>query len=346
MIREAIAKAAAMQSLTEDEMVAVMDQIMEGKATDAQIGAFLIALRMKGESLEEITGAAKVMRQKASQVNTMVRDSGQDLVDIVGTGGDGACTFNVSTTSAFVAAGAGVKIAKHGNRAISSTCGSADLIEALGVPLDLTPGQIGALIDEVGIGFMFAPMLHGAMKYAIGPRREIGMRTVFNLLGPLTNPAGASVLMVGVYDGKLTTPLAEVLGRLGAKSAYVVHGSDGLDEITITGPTKVSKLEDGRVSEMEITPEGLGLKSAAPEAIKGGDAAKSKEQTLAILGGEPGPQRDMVLMNTAAALAACGQAADLAQGVEMAAQSIDSGAALAKVNELAAKAAELKKQAG
>lgn len=334
MIQEAIAKAASGADLSEAEMSSAMTQIMEGRATPAQIGAFLIALRMKGECLAEITGAAKVMRQKASPVATAALSRGEDLIDIVGTGGDGAGTFNVSTTSAFVAAGAGLKIAKHGNRAVSSSCGSADLIEALGIPLNLSPGQIGACIDEIGIGFLFAPALHGAMKHAIGPRREIGLRSIFNLLGPLTNPAGATVLMVGVYDGSLTTPLARVLGRLGVRSAFVVHGEGGLDEITITGPTKISRLQDGQVSEETLTPEDLGLKRAAPEDIAGGDATRSREQTLAILSGEPGPKRDMVLMNAAAAIVAAGRADDLASGVKLAARSIDSGAAMSKLERL------------
>jgi len=341
MIRQAIAKAASGRDLSQEEMVSVMDQIMEGQATPAQIGALLMALRIKGESLPEITGAAQVMRAKASPVPTRAREQGEVLLDIVGTGGDGAGTFNVSTTAALVAAGAGVRVAKHGNRAVSGSCGSADLIAALGIPLDLGPEEIGLCVDQVGIGFLFAPVLHSAMRHAVAPRREIGLRTIFNLLGPLTNPAGADVLLVGVYQAQLTTPLARVLGRLGVRSALVVHGHGGLDEISISGPTRVSRLQGGRVSEITITPEQFGLGRAGLEEVSGGDPHTCRRHTLAVLHGQPGPRRDMTLMNAAAALVAAGLAQDLRQGVELAARSIDSGAALAKLEALTALARRL-----
>ncbi len=336
MIREAIAKAVGGAHLSEEEMVAVMDQVMEGQATPAQIGALLVALRLKGESVEEIAGAARVMRAKCTPVPCQALGRGEALVDTCGTGGDGSGTFNVSTTAAFVTAGAGVKVAKHGNRSVSSLCGSADLMEALGVPLDLTPEQVGACIDRAGIGFLFAPALHGAMRHAIGPRREIGLRTIFNLLGPLTNPAGATAQALGVYDKKLVEPLARVLARLGCASAYVVHGLGGLDEISITGPTLVARLKDGGVEVFTFAPEDLGLARADFGEIKGGDAKQNARLTLEVLEGRPSPKRDMVLINAAAALAAAGAADDMREGVSMAARAIDSGAAMARLDALVA----------
>jgi anthranilate phosphoribosyltransferase len=336
MIREAIAKAVGGSHLSEDEMVAVMDQVMEGKATPAQIGALLIALRFKGETVAEITGAARVMRAKCTPVPTLARTNGEPLVDTCGTGGDGAGTFNVSTTAAFVVAGAGVKVAKHGNRSVSSRCGSADLMECLGVPLDLSPEQVGDCIDRVGIGFLFAPALHGAMRHAIGPRREIGLRTIFNLLGPLTNPAGATAQVLGVYDADRVEPLANVLLRLGSDSAFVVHGQGGLDEISVSGPTLVARLEKGKVSTFTLTPEELGLPRADAGEVQGGDAQANARLTLDVLEGKPGAKRNMVLINAAAALVAAGAATDLREGVELAAKSIDHGAALTRLEQLAA----------
>jgi len=333
MIQAAINKAVGGSHLSQGEMMGVMDQVMEGRATPAQIGALLIALRMKGECVAEIAGAARVMRDKCLRVPVGLAP-GQALVDTCGTGGDGAMSFNISTTAALVVAGAGVKVAKHGNRSVSSRCGSADLLEALGVNLDLGPEQVGACIDQVGIGFLFAPALHLAMRHAIGPRRELGLRTIFNLLGPLTNPAGATAQVVGVYDPALVEPLAQVLGELGLLSAYVVHGPGGLDELASTGPNLVARLVGGRVETLTLTPEDLGLARGAAEELAGGDPAENARKTLAVLRGQPGAARDTVLINAAAALAAAGAAPDLAQGLALAARSIDSGAALARLTAL------------
>ncbi len=337
MIQEAIAKAVQGQDLSEEQMAQAMGQIMAGGASPAQIGALLVALRMKGECEAEIAGAARAMRAAATPVSCRAADAGEVLVDVVGTGGDGAGTFNVSTTAAFVVAGAGTRVAKHGNRAVSSSCGSADVLQALGVDLELSPEEVGLCIDEIGVGFLFAPALHGAMRFAVGPRRELGLRTVFNLLGPLTNPAGASALVVGVYAAELVAPLARVLARLGAASAFVVHGEGGLDEITVTGATRMARLDAGRITEATITPEELGLARAPLSAVSGGDVQACKQHALEVLGGGQGPRRSMVLMNAAAALVAAGAASDLPEGVEMAAGSIDSGAALAKLRALCAR---------
>jgi len=336
MLQAAIAKLTQRQDLAEDEMSEVMDHIMSGRATPAQIAGLLVALKMKGESIAEISGAARTMRRHALAVPCRPGSPDDPLLDVVGTGGDGAGTFNVSTVSALVAAGAGVRVAKHGNRAVTSSCGSADLMEALGVELDLGPEELARCIDRVGIGFLFAPNLHRAMRHAVGPRRELGLRSIFNLLGPLTNPAGADCLLVGVYLPELTTPLAEVLGRLGARSALVVHGLDGSDEVSISAPTRVSRLKDGCVREFTITPEKYGLRRAEPEQVSGGSVDQCRRHALAVLSGRPGPRRDMVLLNAAAALVAAGRAAELAEGLGLAAQAIDSGAALAKLEALAA----------
>lgn len=335
-IKQAIAKVVTHQDLSEEEMVVVMNEIMSGAATPAQIGSFITALRMKGETVAEITGAVRVMREKATPVATGVDVSqGGILVDTCGTGGDSSGTFNVSTTSAFVVAGAGVMVAKHGNRSVSSHCGSADVLEAAGVPLNLSPEQIGRCVQEVGIGFLFAPALHGAMKHAIGPRREIGIRTIFNILGPLTNPAGANVQVLGVFDAALTEPLAEVLGRLGSKRALVVHGEGNLDELTVTGTTRVSELHNGKVNTYTITPEQLGLPRATLADLQGGATpSESSLQMRAILGGEQGAKRDMVLINSGAALMASGVVVDLQAGVRKAAEIIDSGKALSKLDQL------------
>lgn len=335
MIKEAIGKIVGGLDLSEEEMVGVMDEIMSGNATDAQIGAFITSLRLKGETVDEITGAARVMREKATVVDAA--DEGELLMDIVGTGGDSSGTFNVSTTTSFVVAGAGVPVAKHGNRSVSSHCGSADVLEALGVNLSMSAEEIGQAVRQVGIGFMFAPMLHGAMKHAIGPRKEIGIRTIFNILGPLTNPAKANVYLLGVFSPDLVETMAHVLGRFGVKRALVVCGEGNIDEITITGPTLVADYKDGKVATYSISPEDAGLARASLEAIKGGETAElSALQLREVLEGKPGPCLDIVLLNAGAALMAAGKAADLKGGVELARQSVESGAALAKMNDLVA----------
>jgi len=333
MIREAIAKVVDCYDLKEEEMVGVMDEIMSGNATQAQIAAFITALRMKGETEDEITGAARVMRRKAAKVNAS--DPGRILVDSVGTGGDASGTFNVSTTSSFIIAGAGVPVAKHGNRSVSSHCGSADVLEALGVDLNLTAGQIGRCVRRLGIGFMFAPVLHSAMRYAIGPRKEIGVRTLFNLLGPLTNPAGANVYILGVYSLDLLKKLAGVLGRLEVKRALVVWGEGGIDEITVTGETRVADLQEGGISCYSIRPEDVGFRQASLADIRGGRTAEeSASQLRSVLAGKPGPCLDMALMNAGAALMAAGEARDLKEGVALARQTVESGAALRKLEDL------------
>ena len=330
MIQEAIRDLIVGTDLGRAKMRAVMEQIMSGQATDAQIGAFLVALRIKGETIDEIAGGAEVMREKATPIVT-VRP---DLIDTCGTGGDDSGTFNISTTVAFVACGAGLAVAKHGTRSISSQCGSSDVLTALGVNVEASPEKVGECIDEVGIGFLFAIALHGAMKHAIGPRRELATRTVFNILGPLTNPAGAKRQLLGVFDGALTEALAGVLRELGSDQALVVHGSDGLDEITLTGPTQVSELRDGQVSTRQIHPGDFGLQTVSAEALKGGDADHNARILRGILDGEEGPQRDVVLLNAAAAMVVGGLAEDITTGLEVARESIDSGKARQALDRL------------
>ncbi|MDI6790749.1 MAG: anthranilate phosphoribosyltransferase [Thermodesulfobacteriota bacterium] len=329
MIKEALARVVNRQDLSEEEMIVVMEEIMSGACTPAQIGAFITALRMKGESVAEITGAARVMREKA----TRIKVEAEIVVDTCGTGGDASNTFNVSTTAAFVIAASGVKVAKHGNRAVSSRCGSADILEALGANLDLSPALVAAAIGAVGFGFLFAPKLHLAMKHAIGPRRETGLRTIFNILGPLTNPAGANVQVLGVYDGNLTNTLATVLKNLGSKAAMVVFGEGGFDELSIVGPTRVSELKGGVVRDYVVQPEDFGLKRATPADITGGNAAKNVQIVRSIFAGEKGACRDMVVLNAAAALAISGKVRDMSEGVRMAEELIDSGAAGKKLEE-------------
>ena len=330
MIQEAIRDLIAGADLDRAKMRAVMEQIMSGQATDAQIGAFLVALRIKGETVDEIAGGAEVMREKATPIVT-VRP---DLIDTCGTGGDDSGTFNISTTVAFVACGAGLAVAKHGTRSISSQCGSSDVLTALGVNVEATPEKVGECIDEVGIGFLFAIALHGAMKHAVGPRRELATRTVFNILGPLTNPAGAKRQLLGVFDGALTEALAGVLRELRSERALVVHGSDGLDEITLTGPTQVSELRDGQISTRQIHPGDFGLQTASAEALKGGDADHNARILRGVLDGEEGPQRDVVLLNSAAAVVVGGLAEDITAGLEAARESIDSGKARQALDRL------------
>lgn len=331
MLKPYLAKLINQQDLTTAEAEQAMRIIMTGQATPAQIGAYLVALRMKGETVDEITGSARAMRAAAAPVS--LPTNGAPLLDTAGTGGDGKHTFNISTTAAFVIAGAGQRVAKHGNRAASSQCGSADVLAALGVNLDLTPEQVGLCIETIGIGFLFAPKFHPAMKYAIGPRRELGQRTIFNLLGPLTNPAGATHQLIGVYDPALTEPLAEVLGALGGQAAMVIHGHGGLDELTTSGPNRVSHLRQGKVSSYELAPGSLGLQTAAAEDLRGGEPLENARLLRALLAGEDdSPRRDVVLLNAAAALAA--ESGDLPAGLEAARQSLDSGAALGRLDGL------------
>lgn len=337
MIRVAIAQLVTGQDLNEAQMAAVMEEIMSGQTTDAQIGSFITALRMKGETIDEITGAARVMREKAAVVDTGIDTASGLLMDIVGTGGDGSGTFNVSTTTAFVVAGAGVPVAKHGNRAVSSSCGSADVLEALGADLTMPPERMADCVRRVGIGFLFAPMLHGAMKYAVGPRRELGIRTIFNILGPLTNPARPNVQLTGVFAKELVAPIAQVLIRLGMKRALVVWGEGGMDELTVTGTSHLADAHDGAVESYAVRPEELGLRRADSSEIKGGKtAAESAELVRAVLRGSPGPRLDMVLLNAGAALMAAGKAADLRSGIALAREVIASGAALQKLEDFAA----------
>lgn len=332
MLKPYIAKTIKCQNLTTVEAREAMTIIMTGQATPAQIGAYLTALRMKGETVEEITGSAQAMREVVRRVKPNINNHA--LIDTAGTGGDGSHSFNISTAAAFVIAGAGHKVAKHGNRAASSRCGSADVLEALGVNLDLTPEQVGQCIDEIGIGFMFAPKFHPAMKHAIGPRREIGQRTIFNVLGPLTNPAGATHQLIGVFDPDLTSPLAEVFGELGGRAAFVVHGAGGLDELTTSGLNKVSHLKDGRVTSFELDALELGLRPVS-NSLRGGAPAENATRMRALLSGEEtSPLRDVILLNAAAALAV--ESGDLKAGLVNAQQSLGSGAALEKLDALIA----------
>ena len=343
IITEAVRTLVDRRDLTRIEAAGAMEAIMTGAATNAQIAAFLTALRMKGETVEELIGFAQVMRQKAVRVRTRGEEvaalTGTDremLIDTCGTGGDAAGTFNVSTATAFVVAGAGLKVAKHGNRSVSSLCGSADVVETLGVNLQLNPEQVGRCVAEVGIGFLYAPLLHTAMKHVMTARREVGIRTVFNLLGPLTNPAGANAQVIGVAAAALTEPLARVLAELGTFRAFVVHGADGLDEISNTGESRVSEVREGVVRSFTVRPEDFGLARATMADLLGGDRAQNADIIRALLNGEPGPKRDIVLMNAAAALVAGARARDLKDGVELAARSIDGGAARTKLTALVA----------
>jgi anthranilate phosphoribosyltransferase len=329
------------QSLSRDEAHRVMSEVLSGECTDAQIAALLVALHMKGETVEEIVGFAEAIRQAATALpvhrNSTVDVSGTErdaLVDTCGTGGDASGTFNISTATALVVAGTGVRVAKHGNRSVTSKCGSADVMEALGVNINLPPARVAACLDEVGIAFLFAPAIHSAMKYVQPARRELRLRTVFNLLGPLTNPAQASAQVVGVYAAELVEKLAEALSMLGARRAMVVHGHDGLDEITITSATRVAEVRDGKVRTYEVTPEEFGFRRASLEEISGGDAAGNAAIISEILDGKQSPRRDIVLLNASAALVAAGKANHLAEGVPLAADSIDSGAAAHKLEAL------------
>jgi len=326
MIKEAINSLVSGQSLSIDEAVTVMEEIMTGAATPAQFGSFVTALRIKGETVDEIAGLAQVMRNKANRVEVP-----EPTVDTCGTGGDAFGTFNISTTSAFVVAGAGLKVAKHGNRAMSSRCGSADVLEALGAKIDHGPEGVQNCIEQAGIGFMFAPVFHPAMKYAVAPRREIGIRTVFNILGPLTNPAGAQAQVIGVSDATIAPRMAQALQRLGCYHVLVMHGEDGLDEISIGGKTKIWELKEGNLSEYAVTPEELGIDSTGLENIMGGTANDNAVILREILKGKQGPGRDVVLINAAAALVAGDLAENLTEGIKLARGVIDNGRALRKL---------------
>lgn len=329
-IKPLLNKVAGGTALTEDEASEAFNIIMSGDATPAQIGAFLMALRVRGETVDEITAAARVMRSKATHINAPA-----NAIDIVGTGGDGGGTLNISTGAALVVAGCGVPIAKHGNRALSSRAGAADVLTALGVNIDCDMALIEKSIREAGIGFMMAPRHHSATRHVAGPRVELATRTVFNILGPLSNPANVDRLLVGVFAREWVRPMAEVLGKLGARKAWVVHGSDGLDELTTTGPTYVAALEDGKVTEFEVSPADAGLPMAKPADLKGGDAELNAAAMKAMLAGEPGPYRDVVVYTAAAALIVAEKARDLAEGVRIAAEAIDSGKARAALENLA-----------
>jgi anthranilate phosphoribosyltransferase len=330
MIREAIDALVEGQSLTIEEAAACMTEIMDGEATPAQFGAYVMALRLKGETVDEIAGMARVMREKALQVSVP-----GILVDTAGTGGDRSGSFNISTAAALVAAGAGVKVAKHGNRAMSGATGSADILEALGVKIDLSPEGVQRCIEDVGFGFMFAQRYHPSMKFAAGPRREIGIRSVFNILGPLTNPAGAKRQVIGVADPEMARRMAEVLGTLGSERALVVHGEDGMDEFTITGPSQVWELKDGTVTEYQFTPESVGLAVSDAGALAAGSAEISAEIVRSVLNGAKGPARDVVLLNAAAALVVGSASDTMSEGVKLAVESIDTGAASRAVDALA-----------
>ncbi len=330
MIKEAIAKAVDKEDLTEAEMMEVMNEVMGGRATPAQIAALITALRMKGETVEEVTGAARIMRQKATRIDAR----STVIVDPVGTGGDRMNSFNISTTTAFVVAAAGITVAKHGNRAVSSGCGSADVLEALGVNISAEPEIVEECIQQIGIGFLFAPRLHGAMKYAIEPRREIGIRTIFNMLGPLTNPAGATAQLIGVYDPQLTEMFAGVLKNLGTKRAFVVHGFDGLDEVTVTGQTRVSELKDGLITTYNIDAIDIFGETYPGEELVGGDPSVNAQITKDVLTGKDGARRKIVLLNAALALMAGEKSKDIQEGIAMAEECIDSGAAIKKLQAL------------
>ena len=336
MIREAIETVVSGNSLSMQDAAAAMNEIMSGEATPAQFGAFVTALRIKGETVDEIAGMAQVMRERSLHVEV---DGA--LVDTCGTGGDGSGTFNISTTAAFVAAGAGVKVAKHGNRAMSGSSGSADVLEALGAKIDLSPESVARCINETGFGFMFAQGFHPSMRFAAGPRREIGIRTVFNILGPLTNPAGAGAQVIGVADASMASKMAQVLGRLGSSRALVVHGNDGLDEITVADSTRVWELKDGDVSEYDISPAGFGLSAASLADIQASDAEASASMLRDVLGGKAGAARDIVLLNAAAALLAANMVLSIPTGVEIAADAIDTGSAMRRMQAFVALSQEL-----
>jgi anthranilate phosphoribosyltransferase len=330
MIKEAIAAVVERRDLGEAEMMGVMEEVMDGRASPAQIAALLTALRMKGETIEEVAGAARIMRQKATRIDARA----SVVVDTCGTGGDGMGTFNISTTAALVVAAAGITVAKHGNRAFSSGCGSADLLEALGVNIGVGPEIAEECIQQIGIGFLLAPRMHAATKHAVGPRREIAIRTIFNMLGPLTNPAGATAQLLGVYDPKLTELFAAVLRNLGTNRAFVVHGLDGLDEATVSTETRISELRDGIITTYNINPVDYFGETYRVEELAGGDASVNARITRDVLSGKDGPCRKIVLLNAALAIVAGGKARDTREGIAVAEACIESGAAMKKLQAL------------
>jgi len=323
-IKEAVKQVIELKDLSQQDAFEVAMEIMSGGTTDAQISALLTALRMKGETVDEITGFVRAMREKVTTITCVP----EYLIDTCGTGGDRAGTFNISTLSAFIAAGAGCHVAKHGNRSVSSNCGSADLLEEMGIKIDITPELMGKCIDEVGIGFLFAPILHKAMKYAIGPRREIGVRTIFNILGPLTNPAGAKRQVLGIFRKDLMGPISIVLKNLSSEHCLIVHGEDGLDEISITGKTFISELHNGGIKEYEIEPKDFNLQTGTIDDIKGGSIQDNAKIALDILNGEKGPKRDIAVFNAGAAIYVSDRTGSLGKGIELALESIDSGNAM------------------
>ena len=329
-IQGALNKVVDKRDLTIGEMVSIMSQIMEGQVENSQLGAFLAALRIKGESTSEIVGAARVMRDKAERLEV----TADPIVDTCGTGGDGADTFNISTAAAFVVAGSGITVAKHGNRAVSSRSGSADVLKCLGVNIEADKTTVEKCINEVGIGFLFAPIMHGAMKYAGGVRKELGIRTIFNLLGPLTNPAGAHAQVIGIYDSNRLKQIANVLKQLGSRHAFVVSGCDGLDEITLTGDTRVCELVKGEIKEYLLHPDDFGLQICKPENLTGGSPEENAEIVKHILSGKKGPQRDIVLMNSSVAIIAARRTDNLKESIDIASQAIDNGSAKKKLNDL------------
>ncbi len=332
MFKDHLATIISRTDLSEAQMAEMMSDIFEGRTTDAQVGAMMAALATKGETFEELAGAARAMRKKAHRIQAATTP----VVDTCGTGGDGLKTFNISTTTAFVVAGCGVTVAKHGNRSVSSKCGSADVLERLGMKLDTDPEVVEEAVQELGIGFLFAPLYHNAMRHAAKARMEVGLRSIFNMLGPLTNPAGANCQLLGVFAPQLTEMFAEALRLLGAKSAFVVHGHDGLDEISVCAPTRVSQLENDMIRTYDIYPERYFGRLAEPDQMTGGDPEENAAITRKVLEGEKGPKRDVVLLNTAAALVACQKAANLEAGIAKAEQAIDSGAAMNKLEALVA----------
>jgi len=330
MFRDYLSKIIQGQDLNQAEMTEMLGAIFSGEITDAQVGAFMAALATKGETFEELAGAARAMRRKALRIETTTAD----VVDTCGTGADGANTFNISTTTAFVVAGCGITVAKHGNRSVSSKCGSADLLEELGVNLETDPEVVEEALAEIGIGFLYAPLYHSAMRFAANARKEVGLRSIFNMLGPLTNPAGANCQLLGVYAPDLTEMFAQALKLLGSKRAYVVHGHDGLDEISICAPTRVAELKDGQITTYDISPKQYFGEEADSESLVGGEPAVNAQITRKILKGEKGPCRNVVLLNAAAAIVSAGKADDIPTGIQLAKEAIDSGAANAKLGKL------------